>query len=93
MSHAHSDHSETFTILDEDAVLIVDGKEITLQAGETAVVPPRAVRAVENRSGFLIHGVAELRPACKNAELHDALDGIGNKPPHQDKGVPKNILQ
>ena len=27
MSHAHSDHSETFTILDGDAVFIVDGRK------------------------------------------------------------------
>ena len=92
-SHTHPGCSETFTILDGEAVLIVDGKEVTLQAGETAVVPPGAVHAEENRSGSLIHGVVELRPACKSAELHDALAGIGNELPHRVSGVPKNLLQ
>ena len=40
VSHTHPGCSETFTILDGEAVLIVDGKEVLLQAGETAVVPP-----------------------------------------------------
>lgn len=73
VSHTHPGCSETFRILDGETVLIIDGKEITLQAGETAVVLPEAVHAEENRSGSLIHGVVELRPGCKSAELHDAL--------------------
>ena len=92
-SHTHPGCSETFTILDGEAVLVVDRKEVILHAGETAVVPPGAVHAEENRSGSLIHGVVELRPACKSAELHDALAGIGSELPHRDNGVPKSALQ
>lgn len=93
VAHTHPGCSETFTILDGEATLLVNDREIVLKAGETAFVPPGAVHAEENRTGSLIHGVVELRPACKAAELHDALAGIGSELPHFSSGAPRNPLQ
>jgi quercetin dioxygenase-like cupin family protein len=48
--HRHPTQTESFKVVDGPIELMVDGKWRTLQAGETASVPPGVVHTFRNRS-------------------------------------------
>lgn len=93
VAHTHPRCAEIFTILDGEATFIIADEKLILTAGQTAVVPAGVVHSEANVSGQLVHGIVELTPASRTAELHDALAGISSTMPHTAAGAPRNPLQ
>lgn len=93
VDHTHPSCAEVFTILDGEATFMVGGEKVVLGAGQTAVVPPGVVHSEANLCGRLVHGIVELTPASRTAELHDALAGISTDLPHTPAGAPRSPLQ
>ena len=91
-AHVHPSQSERFAVAEGTLVLKVDGKEMTLGAGDVAVVEAGQAHKFWNAGDAPVRFVCEVRPALQFESLLEtmfelAADGKTNK-----KGMP-NPLQ
>lgn len=62
-AHYHNTMEENFFVLEGEIVIVVDGKENTLTAGDLIHVEPGEVHYLINRSNALVQMIASLAPA------------------------------
>jgi mannose-6-phosphate isomerase-like protein (cupin superfamily) len=91
--HLHPNQDERFTIVEGEAHFTVAGKEKTVKAGETIVVPASVRHSEGNLGSIEIAGVVELRPALRTKEFHEAVAGLVADGKTTSRGAPKNPLQ
>jgi quercetin dioxygenase-like cupin family protein len=91
--HIHPDQEERFEITTGEAHFTVAGKETTVKAGETIVVPAGVRHSEGNLGPVEIAGVVELRPALRTKEFHEAVAGLAADGKTTPRGAPKNPLQ
>ena len=71
-AHHHPSQTETFTILEGRMRAIVDGREMTYEAGETFDVPPGTVHQMAPEGGPA-RTRWEVRPALRTADFFEVL--------------------
>lgn len=89
--HIHPHQEQRFTVMTGEVVFTLNGEEYLVRSGETIVVPA-GVRHAERNVG-LVEIVAELRPALRSKELHEAFAGLVADGRTTFRGAPKNPLQ
>lgn len=60
--HYHEDMQEIFTLVTGQARMVVDGREVWMEPGDTVAVPPGSVHTMENRTDdtvtYLVIGIS-----------------------------------
>jgi len=90
-AHVHPSQSERFAVAEGTLALKVDGKEMTLEAGDVAIVEPGQAHKFWNAGDEPVRFVCEVRPALQFESLLEtmfelAADGKTNK-----KGMPNPL--
>jgi len=62
-AHYHNVMEENFFVLEGEVVIVIDGKENTLTAGDLAHIEPGEVHYLVNRSNSTVKMIAALSPA------------------------------
>jgi quercetin dioxygenase-like cupin family protein len=92
LRHYHTTFTEHFEVTDGELYVELDGKPLVLTAGQTALIPLRAVHRFFNPSAQPVAFIAEVRPARrfeKNLRISYGLarDGKANA-----AGIARNPL-
>jgi quercetin dioxygenase-like cupin family protein len=90
-AHVHPSQSERFAVAEGTLGLKVDGEEMTLEAGDVAIVEPGQAHKFWNAGDEPVRFVCEVRPALQFESLLEtmfdlAADGKTNK-----KGMPNPL--
>ena len=90
-AHVHPSQSERFAVAEGTLGLEVDGKEMTLEAGDVAIVEPGQAHKFRNEGDEPVRFVCEVRPALQFESLLEtmftlAVDGKTNR-----KGMPNPL--
>lgn len=62
VAHYHREMEETFSVLDGEVTMVVDGKELVCGAGESVVIRPGAVHRFWNSGGTTAKMIAHFTP-------------------------------
>lgn len=90
--HIHPSQSETFEVAEGRLNLEVDGRESTLEAGESATVPPGRPHRYWNGSDEQVRATMELRPGGNFELFLETTAGLAAVGKVNAAGVP-NLLQ
>src|SRR5262245_28182497 len=64
-SHAHPFQHQKFSVTSGTLVCVVDGKQVSLGAGESMVLEPGAVHDQANPHDVEVHVIEEFHPAAR----------------------------
>lgn len=90
--HVHPTQSETFEVAEGRLNLEVDGKEWTLESGESATVPPGRPHRYWNESDEEVRATMKLRPPGNFEMFLETTAGLAAVGKVNAAGVP-NLLQ
>lgn len=91
--HFHKGYSEKFTVVEGKLKLLAGDRYVTLETGESFLVPPLMKHCFEGQGQSAAKFIVEFRPGQPGFEKGLAIgyglakDGLTNK-----KGIPKNFL-
>lgn len=87
-AHRHLRQSESFEVLEGELVLLVEGGESVLHAGESALVPPGAAHTWRNPGSESARFVNEFRPAGSAQSFFETFCGLASEGRCDRRGQP-----
>jgi quercetin dioxygenase-like cupin family protein len=90
--HIHPLQEESFSVLEGELTVSVDGRETTRGMGETAVVPAGRRHFFANRGCEVVRATLELRPALRMEQVFESLAGMAREGRTRPSGLPRNPL-
>jgi quercetin dioxygenase-like cupin family protein len=90
-AHVHPSQSERFAVAEGTLVLKVDGKEMTLEAGDVAVVEAGQAHKFWNAGDAPVRFVCEVRPALQFESLLETMFELAADGKTNRKGMPNPL--
>jgi quercetin dioxygenase-like cupin family protein len=90
--HIHMSQEERFTIVRGEILLVVQGKEQTLEEGESVAIPPGTPHVWSNQSDQEAEIDIQFRPPGNMEEFFENLFGLAQEGKTNQRGEP-NLLQ
>ena len=90
-AHVHPSQSERFAVAEGTLGLEVDGKEMTLEAGDVAVVEPGQAHKFRNEGDEPVRFVCEVRPALQFESLLETMFELAADGKTNRKGMPNPL--
>ena len=90
-AHVHPSQSERFAVAEGTLGLEVDGKEMTLEAGDVAVVEPGQAHKFWNEGDEPVRFVCEVRPALQFESLLETMFELAADGKTNRKGMPNPL--
>jgi quercetin dioxygenase-like cupin family protein len=90
-AHVHPSQSERFAVAEGTLVLKVDGKEMTLEAGDVAVVEAGQAHKFWNAGDAPVRFVCEVRPARQFESLLETMFELAADGKTNRKGMPNPL--
>lgn len=91
-AHVHPGQEERFEVASGTLIMLVDGQERTLRAGDVAVVPAGRPHAWWNGGSDEVHIRGQISPALRTEHFFETFFGLGKDGKTNRKGLP-NPLQ
>ena len=90
-AHVHPSQSERFAVAEGTLGLMVDGKELTLEAGDVAVVEAGTPHKFWNKGDQPVRFVCEVRPALQFESLLETMFALAADGKTNRKGMPNPL--
>ena len=90
-AHVHPSQSERFAVAEGKLGLKVDGKELTLEAGDVAIVEPGQGHKFWNAGDQPVRFVCEVRPALQFESLLETMFALAADGKTNRKGMPNPL--
>ena len=90
-AHVHPSQSERFAVAEGKLGLKVDGKELTLEAGDVAIVEPGQAHKFWNAGDQPVRFVCEVRPALQFESLLETMFALAADGKTNRKGMPNPL--
>ena len=90
-AHVHPSQSERFAVAEGTLGLKVDGKEMTLEAGDVAIVEPGQAHKFWNAGDEPVRFVCEVRPALQFESLLETMFELAADGKTNRKGMPNPL--
>ena len=90
-AHVHPSQSERFAVAEGTLGLKVDGQEMTLEAGEVAIVEPGQAHRFWNAGDEPVRFVCEVRPALQFESLLETMFDLAADGKTNRKGMPNPL--
>jgi quercetin dioxygenase-like cupin family protein len=90
-AHVHPSQSERFAVAEGTLGLKVDGQEMTLEAGEVAIVEPGEAHKFWNAGDEPVRFVCEVRPALQFESLLETMFTLAADGKTNRKGMPNPL--
>ena len=90
-AHVHPSQSERFAVAEGTLALRVDGKEMTLEAGDVAIVEPGQAHKFWNAGDEPVRFVCEVRPALQFESLLETMFELAADGKTNRKGMPNPL--
>jgi len=90
-AHVHPSQSERFAVAEGKLGLRVDGKDLTLEAGDVAIVEPGQAHKFWNAGDQPVRFVCEVRPALQFESLLETMFALAADGKTNRKGMPNPL--
>jgi quercetin dioxygenase-like cupin family protein len=90
-AHVHPSQSERFAVAEGTLGLKVDGEEMTLEAGDVAIVEPGQAHKFWNAGDEPVRFVCEVRPALQFESLLETMFTLAADGKTNRKGMPNPL--
>jgi quercetin dioxygenase-like cupin family protein len=90
-AHVHPSQTERFAVAEGTLGLKVDGKEMTLEAGDVAIVEPGQAHKFWNAGDEPVKFVCEVRPALQFESLLETMFSLAADGKTNKKGMPNPL--
>jgi len=90
-AHVHPSQSERFAVAEGTLGLKVGGKELTLEAGDVAIVEPGTPHKFWNKGDRPVRFVCEVRPALQFESLLETMFALAADGKTNRKGMPNPL--
>jgi quercetin dioxygenase-like cupin family protein len=90
-AHVHPSQSERFAVAEGTLALKVDGKEMTLEAGDVAIVEAGQAHKFWNAGDEPVKFVCEVRPALQFESLLETMFSLAAEGKTNRKGMPNPL--
>jgi len=90
-AHVHPSQSERFAVAEGTLALKVDGKEMTLEAGDVAIVEAGQAHKFWNAGDEPVKFVCEVRPALQFESLLETMFSLAAECKTNRKGMPNPL--